>query len=452
MINRNVQQYIYHPKTPLRKAIQDLYQKKTDICLVCSKNILQGVVTLGDIKKAILEGHDPMSPITAIMNRDFTSSQEKDIKKLEELSLKENKFKTGRIIKIPLLDSNGKLKALYINKGLDKKYSHKKILVTGGAGYLGSILSRKLLDRGYEVIVLDKLSFGIEPIRDLLKKDLFSLIRGNIGNINDLISGIKGVDSVVHLAGIVGDPAASLNPTHTLEANYFSTKALIDLSKYFQVSRFIFASSCSVYGASPNILKEDSPLNPVSLYARSKIYSEKELTKATDDYFNPVILRFGTLYGLSPRMRFDLVVNKMAADAYFNKEITVNGGSQWRPLLYVADAAESCIKALEAPLEKVKGQIFNVGSENQNYKISEIAEIIRTHIPKVKINYSDEVGDRRDYRVSFDKIKDIKFTTKYDIKTAVKELAGQFNKKRFRNFTDSKFSNFLNLKLSLDIE
>ena len=452
MIHRRIKQYIYHPKTPLRKAVHDLYQKKMDICLICNKNILQGIVTLSDIKKAILEGHDPMSPVTAIMNKDFTSSQEKDIKKLKELSLKENKLKTGQIAKIPILDPAGKLKGLYINEELDREYNHKKIMITGGAGYLGSILSRKLLDRGYEVVALDKLSFGIEPIKDLLKNKKFSLVRGNIGNINDLILGIKGADAIVHLAGIVGDPAASLNPTHTLEANHFSTKALIDLSKYFQVSRFIFASSCSVYGASPNILKENSPLNPISLYARSKIYSEKELMKATDSYFNPIILRFGTLYGLSPRMRFDLVVNKMAADAYFNKEITVNGGNQWRPLLYVADAAESCIRALEAPLEKVRGQIFNVGSENQNYKIADVAEAVCEQIPKAKINYNDDIGDRRDYHVSFDKIKNIGFKTDYSVKTAVKELVGQFKKKKFSDFTDQKYSNFLNLKMALDIE
>ncbi len=448
-IYKNIQKYIYNPSTPLKKAVQDLYNKKINICLVCKNNrSLVGLLTLTDIKRAILDGIDPDSPIAQTMNTEYTKAAPTSSEnQLRILSMKKTRYNTGTIEKIPIVDNKGILKSIYVNEDLSIDSTHKTVLVTGGAGYVGSILCRKLLDKGYEVIVLDSLIFNKGSIAPLLKNKKFHLIEGRIGNINDLIAGIKNADYVIHLAGIVGDPASSLNPLQTMESNHFSTKSLIELSKYYQVSKLIFASSCSVYGASENISNEKSRVNPVSLYARTKVSSENYLISAKDDYFHPVILRFSTLYGISPRMRFDLVVNTMSAHAYFNKRITVNGGSQWRPFLHISDAAEACIAALEAPPTKTFGQIFNVGSENQNFTISQIADTIQGMLPKTKIIEQALATDKRNYRVSFAKIeKMIGFKTKIDLEGGVREMIDSFKSGKYKDFKDARFSNYLSME------
>lgn len=448
-IYRNISKYIYKPSTPLKKAVRDLYQKKINICLICNeKNNLVGLLTLSDIKKAILDGIDPGLPIAKTMNTEYVWANHLSTEKnLKALSLKKNKYGTGAIEKIPLIDMNHKLKGLYINNSLSTGFEYKTVFVTGGAGYVGSILSRKLLEKGYRVIVLDKLIFGKESIKPLLGNKNFSFLEGDIGNINDLISGVKDADCIIHLAGIVGDPASSLNPLQTMESNHFSTKSLIELSKYYPISKLIFASSCSVYGVNKKVLNEKSKVRPISLYARTKVSSEYDLLSAKSDYFHPVILRFGTLYGISPRMRFDLAINIMAAHAYFNKKITVNGGTQWRPFLHVSDAAEACIAAIEAPLNKTSGQIFNVGSENQNFTIRQIAQRIQDVLPRTKIIELSSTIDKRNYQVSFAKIeKTLDFRVKVDIDNGIKEIIDAFKNGKYKNFTDARFSNYLSME------
>ncbi len=444
MIERKIKKYIYSRTTTLQQAIHDLYRNKTGICLICDKGMrLDGILTIGDIKDAILRGFNPASSVVAdVMNKNFVWAYDKSDKaEFEKLSRGSAKYDGGFLEKLPLLDKAGVLKGLFINDKIQEK--NNRVLVTGGAGYVGSILCRKLLARGYRVVVLDNLSFGHDSIKDLMVDKKFKLIRGDIRNISDLTRGIKEADYVIHLAGIVGDPASSLDPIRTLEANHFSTKSLIDICKYYQVHKFIFASSCSVYGAGSKILTEKRKPDPLSLYAKTKVFAENSLLFGADKYFNPIILRFGTLYGLSPRMRFDLVVNTMTAHAFFNKKIIVNGGSQWRPLLHVSDAAEACICVLEAPLAKVSGQIFNIGSDAQNFTINQIAKSIK-QLSRAEIEIKDAKEDRRDYRVSFAKIKQtLGFKTLIPLNMGISEVLDSFRRGEYADFKDRRFSNYL---------
>ncbi len=432
----------------MRRALADLYKKATTICLVVGKGKrLVGIITISDIKQALLKGVDPSTPLSAVMNRDFISAPAgtKEVA-LKRLAHKQTPYGTGILEKIPLVDKSGRLAGLYTFPQSDAS-SRGSVLVTGGAGYVGSHVVRRLLKKGYRVVVLDKLLFGRDSLRDFAKDKNFSLIEGDIGDLGTLVQAVSGVDAVIHLAGIVGDPASALNPLQTMEENHFATKALVDICKHYGVSRMVFASSCSVYGAAPKLLTETSSLNPVSLYAQSKLYAERELLREAGESFHPVMLRFGTLYGLSGRMRFDLVGNIMTAHAFYNKKITVDGGAQWRPLLHVDDAAAACVAAFEAPLKKVSRQIFNVGSTKENYTIAQIAEVVQKHLPKAQVVHLNTVKDRRDYRVSFQKIERIiGWKASHTLSEGIKELVGAFKKGSFPNWQDKRYSNYLTLK------
>ncbi len=231
----------------------------------------------------------------------------------------------------------------------------KHVLVIGGGGYIGSALLPKLLDSGYHVRLLDLLLFGTEPIADVLDHPNLEIVQADFRQVDEVVAAVRGMDTLIHLGAIVGDPACALDEELTIEVNLMATRMIAEVAKGSGVKRFIFASTCSVYGASDEILDERSALNPVSLYARSKIASEKVLRKMADDRFAPVILRFGTIYGLSGRTRFDLVVNLLAAKALIDKQITVFDGDQWRPFVHVDDAAQAVFKVLEAP-EKSRAQ------------------------------------------------------------------------------------------------
>ncbi|ODS41288.1 MAG: hypothetical protein A7315_02015 [Candidatus Altiarchaeales archaeon WOR_SM1_79] len=337
--------------------------------------------------------------------------------------------------------------------GFKEKRGVNKVLVIGGAGYLGSVLSRKLLQKGYKVRVLDNLTYGDDGIRDLYNGDNFEFVKGDMRDISTVVDAIKGMDAVIHLAAIVGDPASALSPQKTIEVNYLATKLVAEVCKYHQINRFISASTCSVYGASftPDTRSdENSPLNPVSLYAEMKIKSEEGLLEMVDGNFAPTILRMATLYGLSPRMRFDLVVNLLTAKAIFDNKITIFGGSQWRPNLHVEDAAEAFIKCLDASIEKVRGEVFNVGSNEQNYRIAQIGEMIHDIIPNAKLE-TLEKDDERNYNISFDKIsKVLGFGAMRCIKDGVLEIKQVVERGEIKDYKKEKYSNykFLSKELS----
>ncbi|HEX5825569.1 MAG TPA: SDR family oxidoreductase, partial [Candidatus Limnocylindrales bacterium] len=212
--------------------------------------------------------------------------------------------------------------------------------------------------------------------------------------------------SVIHLGEIVGDQACDLDPAVTISVNYTATVGLAEMASSAGVERFIYPSSCSVYGTNDEIVDEDAPLNPLSLYGRLKQASELAILDIRGDTFHPTIFRLATVYGLSPRPRFDLVVNTLAGRAAAEGEIVVQGGGQWRPFVHVADVARVMVGTLKAPLDAVDGEIFNLGSNTQNDTIAGIADIVCSRLPSVALAVTDGM-DRRNYRVAFDKIADV---------------------------------------------
>ena len=222
---------------------------------------------------------------------------------------------------------------------VDATRREKSVLVIGGAGYIGSALLPKLLAEGYRVRVLDLFLYGTNPIASVLDHPELEIVRADFRRVDALVAGMQGVDHLVHLGGIVGDPACAIDEDLTIDVNLAATRLIGEVAKGNGIKHFVFASTCSVYGAADELLTENSALNPLSLYARSKVASEKLLLEMADDRFTPIIVRFGTIHGLSGRTRFDLVVNLLSAKAVFEGCITVFGGDQWRPFLHVDDAA-----------------------------------------------------------------------------------------------------------------
>jgi nucleoside-diphosphate-sugar epimerase len=286
----------------------------------------------------------------------------------------------------------------------------KRILVTGGAGYLGSVVVAQLIARGSKVRVLDAFLFGDKSLDAVKSNPNCELVRGDVRDAAVVAAAMKGCDAVVHLAAIVGDAACDENQQLAAEVNRAATRTLIEMAPACGVRRFIFASSCSVYGASDSFLDETAALNPLSIYARTKIDSEELLLAAGNRRdsakdFSATVLRFGTLFGLSPRMRFDLVVNLFAARAASGGRITVFNSEQWRPFVHVQDAARAVLACLDAPPSAVARQIFNAGSPTLNLQIRDVGEAIQRMIPGTAIDRIENNSDQRNYRVSFDKIQ-----------------------------------------------
>lgn len=285
----------------------------------------------------------------------------------------------------------------------------KRVLVTGGAGYIGSVLVRQLLDKGYPVTVLDSLLFGGEALLSIYSNKNLKFIKGDVRNEADVKKALVDVEAVIHLAAIVGDPACSQQSELANETNWNGAKLMFDLAHESKdVKRFIFASTCSNYGKmeGDGFVNEDSELKPVSLYAELKVKFEKYLLGSTvREDFTPTALRFATVYGLSPRMRFDLTVNEFIREIAFDKELVIFGEQFWRPYTHVEDLARGCVFALEADSKVVKQNVYNVGDTKENYQKKMIADEIIKLVPNAKIKYVSKTEDPRDYRVDFTKIK-----------------------------------------------
>lgn len=318
-----------------------------------------------------------------------------------------------------------------------------RVLITGGAGYLGSVLSRKLLAKGYNVRVMDTLWYGSESIEDLKKNENFELIKEDIRNLVPTVKAMIDVDAVIHLASIVGMPASSIEPRTSEEINYLATKNIAELCQLHDIETYIFASTCSVYGYQPNkIINEKSHVAPLDFYAKQKYLSER-----ATGWLNrsPTIYRFGTLFGLSPRMRFDLVINLFVAQALTDGKITVFGGKQERPFLHVSDAADSLIFGIE---KNITGT-YNVISENMT--ILQAAERIKKIIG-CEIEISTENEDNRSYRVSAEKIKQVGFTPLKNLDDTIKEIKDAFSNKLLKDYNDVKYNNYKLLYSSKEMQ
>lgn len=319
----------------------------------------------------------------------------------------------------------------------------RAVLVIGGGGYIGSALLPKLLDRGYRVRVLDLMLYGMEPIQQVLGRPHLELIQADFRQVDTVVEAMRDMDAVIHLGAIVGDPACALDEELTIEVNLMATRMIAEVAKASGVGRFIFASTCSVYGASDEILDEHSQLRPVSLYARSKIASERVLMSMAGPTFAPTCLRFGTIYGVSGRTRFDLVVNLLTAKAVVERMITVSNGGQWRPFLHVEDAAIALLKTLERPIAQVNRQVLNVGSNSQNYTIQQVAEIIHKLAPGSRLINTGFDGERRNYRVDFTKIQTtLGFEPQWSIERGISQVIEALRSGQVSDYRDSKYSNF----------
>ena len=302
-----------------------------------------------------------------------------------------------------------------------------KVLVTGGAGYIGSVLVRQLLNKGYSVRAFDSLKFGGEALYDVMLNPNFEFMMGDVRNAADVKSALQGIDAIAHLAAIVGDPACKKFSEEANETNWDGSVALFEAAEKAGIKRFVFASTCSNYGKMPDLdsfVVETSELNPVSLYAELKVKFEKYLLEERkDSRICSTALRFSTVYGFSPRIRFDLTVNEFTRNATVKGEQEIWGAQFWRPYCHVDDLARSVILVLESPEEKVRANVFNVGSTEENYNKGMVIEEVCKVVPDVKVHYVEMNEDPRDYRVNFDKIKnELGFTITKTVPDGIKEI------------------------------
>lgn len=285
----------------------------------------------------------------------------------------------------------------------------KKVLVTGGAGYIGSVLVRMLLNKGYYVRVMDSLKFGGDALYDIAQHPAFEFMKGDIRNDADIDKALNGIDHIAHLAAIVGDPACSKFSDEAKEVNWNASVSFFEKAEKAGIKRFVFASTCSNYGKmkDPNsYVDENSELRPVSLYAELKVKFENYLLKERKDAkMCATALRFSTVYGSSPRIRFDLTVNEFTRNVCLKGEQEIWGPQFNRPYCHVDDLARSVVLVIESPEKKVRANVFNVGDTKENYTKRMLMEEIQKQIPEAKAIYVEKTEDPRDYRVNCDKIK-----------------------------------------------
>src|SRR5262245_7336363 len=283
------------------------------------------------------------------------------------------------------------------------------VLVTGGAGYLGSILCDQLTRSGQRVRALDSLLHGGRSLLGLAGREGFEFLRGDLRDAKTVRFALRGVHAVVHLAAIVGDPACAKQPELARAVNETASLDLLGAAQDAGVARFVFASTCSNYGRMLDtsvLATEEHELRPVSLYAESKVAVERALLALPPAPLAATVLRLSTLYGLSPRMRFDLTVNEFTMELSVRRKLVVFGEQFWRPYVHVRDAARAFAMTLEAPPEAVAGQVFNVGDTKENYRKADLLELMGERIPGAEVQRVHKSEDPRDYRVSFERIQE----------------------------------------------
>lgn len=331
------------------------------------------------------------------------------------------------------------------------------IIITGNLGYIGTILTQYLHSEGYEVWGID-CGYYDNCFLDTPLITTFGVDRQIYKDIRDVtINDLQGASALIHLAALSNDALGLLHPELTLQINTHASVKIAELAKRVGVSRFIFSSSCSVYGqADDELVSETTQPKPISVYAKSKLFTEMEVAKLADENFSPLFLRNATVYGYSPRMRFDLVLNNLIAWGYTTNVIRLlSKGESWRPLIHIEDVCKAILACLKSPISKISNQCINIGQNIENYQIIEIASQINKQLPQCQLEISaGAVADQRSYKVSFDKAKKIlpMFQPSWTIHMGINQLIEVFNKINFNNnlFENKKFHRVLYLKYLLE--
>jgi nucleoside-diphosphate-sugar epimerase len=319
------------------------------------------------------------------------------------------------------------------------------IVVTGGAGYIGTPLCLDLAAAGLRVRALDSLLHDQAGIAEQLERAGVELIRGDVRDPQARERALTGAHAVVHLAAIVGDPACARDPEVSHEVNVEGTRALVRDAERLGIHRFVFASTCSNYGrmadpATP--IDETGVLAPVSLYAEQKVQMEQALLESDHPGLDPVCLRFATIYGVAPRMRFDLTVNEFTRDLWADRRLEVFGEQFWRPYVHVRDAGRAVRTVLDAPADRVSRDVFNVGRSGENYRKLDLVEEIRKQTERGEVEYVRRDEDPRDYKVSFDKIRaTLGFETRMIVPDGIAEVLDALEQNRFGDPFDGRYRN-----------
>ena len=329
-----------------------------------------------------------------------------------------------------------------------------KVLVTGHNGYIGSVLVQMFLAEGHEVVGLDTDLFADCFFGDMKVPEIPSM---NVDIRDTAAIDLEGFDAVIHLAGLSNDPLGDLDATLTYEINHAASVRLAEKAKASGVPRFIFSSSCSNYGAAgDDFLTEESALNPVTAYGISKVWVERDLKPLADENFHPTFLRNSTVYGISPRLRVDLVLNNLMASAVTSGRILMKSdGTPWRPIVHVEDVSRAFLAVLHAPSDVVHNQAFNVGLTQENYRISELGEIVKETLPGCEIEYAEGAGpDKRCYRVDCSKINRMLpgFKPQWDARAGAVQIYEAYKKANITEaiLTDPRFVRMNQLRLLMD--
>ena len=321
--------------------------------------------------------------------------------------------------------------------------AREHILVIGGAGYVGSVLVRRLLAQGFRVRVLDALIYDNRAsLSDLLDNERFSFVQGDFCDPGLLRQALEGVDHLVMLAALVGDPICRKYPEEARRVNEFGTLDMLRRVDDTRIQRLVFMSTCSNYGlrATDEPADEDCALNPQSLYAETKVEVERFLLEAPARFsFTPTVLRGATAFGESPRMRFDLTVNEFTGELAVGHELTVYDADTWRPYCHLDDFAQAMVAVLEAPIEEVGGQVFNLGDSRENYTKRMMVELLKRVIPEARIVFREGSTDPRNYRVTFEKIRTaLTFDAQTSVRTFIPELVASISHGNYADFASHK--------------
>ncbi len=425
---------------PISTALESLGDRYGAIVAVIDDDgRLSGIVSAGDLRRAILNGRVRSTALGEVMNSEPVTIVLAELESEESVNgalarLKALYATEQMHVMVPITDGERRplgmidVQSLLMRApGNDFFPRRRSVLVVGGAGYIGSVLVRKLLADGWAVRVLDLFLYGRQSLAGL--EGEIDIVTGDAKNIDTLVDAVEGVDAVVYLAELVGDPAVAQAPQTALKTNYLAVTALAQLCEYLNINRFVYTSSCSVYGASAHpdeFLTELSATAPVSLYGKIKLMVEEavlSMARRPNQLFAPTILRLGTVYGCSPRARFDLVVNTLTKHAATRGAIDLFGGEQWRPHVHVGDVARAIVSVLDAPLDSVRAEIFNVGDSGQNYTINAIGDLVAEAFPEMTVNRLNSSVDARNYRVNCAKLNEVlDFEIETNVAAGVREL------------------------------